>query len=69
MKKKACIICAAPLDGRQRLFCSNRCKQQDKNERVIGRRCAKCHKPIKKPVPVMGGYSQQCSRVACNQEK
>ena len=64
-----CVICKSELEGGQRTFCSNRCKQEDKYDRKRGLRCATCHKPIKKPVPVMGGYSQQCSRVACNQEK
>ena len=60
-----CVVCGTKLGGRQVLFCSNKCKQTDKNERKRGQRCAKCHKPIKTPVPVMGGFSQQCERKAC----
>lgn len=62
---KECIICKAELGGSQRMFCSNRCKQADKYDRKRGLRCGKCHKPIKKPVPIPGGYSQQCDRKRC----
>ena len=64
-----CVVCGTKLDGRQVLFCSNKCKQTDKNERKRGRRCAKCHKPITHPIPVMGGFSQQCCRQRCLNKK
>ena len=68
---RECVICSKQLGGSQRIFCSNRCKQAEKYARKCGRICAACHKPIKKPVPVVGGFSQQCDRKRCigNQEK
>jgi len=63
-----CVICDKELDGKQRKFCSNRCKQQDKYEVKCGRRCRVCSAEIKKPIPVMGGFKQTCSRKACNEQ-
>ena len=59
-------MCGTKLAGSQRLFCSNACKQKDKNQRRNGKRCQKCHRPIKVPHAVMGGFKQTCYRKACN---
>ena len=66
---KDCVICGAGLTGHQRLFCSNRCKQADKYDRKRGMRCIKCHKPIKVPHAVLGGFRQTCDRKACLTKK
>ena len=62
----SCVICDKDLEGRQRTFCSNTCKQKDKFDRqrekylrATGRLCIHCHKDMV-PEPVMGGYKQVC---------
>jgi len=65
MNDKDCVVCGKGLEGRQRTFCSNACKQQEKYARAKGRSCKHCHKPIKKPELVMGGFNQSCDRKRC----
>jgi predicted nucleic acid-binding Zn ribbon protein len=60
-----CVVCGAPLGGKQATFCSNVCKQREKYARARGRSCKHCHKPIDKPVRVMGGFKQDCDRKRC----
>ena len=60
-----CIICDKELTGRQTLFCSNACKQANKYQVKKGERCKACHKPITKPVPVLGGFDPLCHRKRC----
>ena len=54
-----CVICGEELQGSQRKFCSEACKQRDKYQRQKGERCADCKRPMK-PIPVIGGYSELC---------
>lgn len=55
MKHTNCVVCGAELTGRQRTFCSNRCKQQFKYEKSKGERCELCYKRMR-PRLTMGGY-------------
>jgi len=57
--------CDNELQGRATRFCSNRCKQAVKYQVAKGRQCKACLKPIKKPVPVLGGFSPYCDRKRC----
>jgi hypothetical protein len=58
-----CINCDNKLEGLQRSFCSNRCKQAIKNQINKGERCRRC-KVEMEPKKVLGGYKQFCSK-AC----
>jgi hypothetical protein len=61
---RECVVCESKLTGRQTTYCSNKCKMVIKNESKLGRMCKHCYKPMK-PVPVMGGFKQECERKRC----
>lgn len=69
MSKCGAIDCDAELGGRQSRFCSNRCKQAVKYAVSKGEQCKACLKPIRKPIPVLGGFSQYCDRKRCIKER
>ena len=56
-----CAVCDKALTGRQRLFCSEACKQAAKYEQAKGLRCKVCKKTMK-PRPTMGGFIQMHKR-------
>lgn len=60
-----CVVCGCRLHGQATKYCSNACKQTSKYARKMGRECRHCHKPIKEPVPILGGFSQECARKGC----
>ena len=65
MSKCKSINCDKELEGGQRNYCSNRCKQAVKNAINRGKQCKNCFRPISKPTPVLGGYEEYCSRRGC----
>ena len=71
VKTRSCVSlkCEKALKGSERLYCSNACKQAVKYAEARGRQCKACHKDIKKPVPVIGGYSNVCQRKRCIKER
>ena len=63
-----CVICPEALEGSQRLFCSNTCKQKAKYATAKGEMCGACYKPMK-PMPVMGGFKKLCDRKRCVEKR
>ena len=64
MTMSKCKVCEVELGGRQRTFCSNKCKQVAKYQQAKGERCKACKKPMK-PTPIMGGFETLCERKRC----